>query len=232
MADTMYDHLPHRARGMDFDKFSWEARPDGKVHFFSKGPGGFHWTLHPDTGSGVFDVHETWLNPNGTEVHNTLLMIKSGDLLQMLNELGPVVVPGLLAQFRPLSLGWLKRRKLTIVRDQPYTPSELAAVTERNRRKRLELNIQSLQQAMETPTTLEGMFRMPDGPFSLLAIRRGGTKRVGVGLKLTDPTGVAHLLRASTQGLLDWAEQVREFIEQVAPKYLIPPEDYPKYLRC
>lgn len=77
--------LPYCARGLDFDKFAWEVRPDGKVHLIAKKAGGFHWTFHPGPRSGVLDLHETSVNPDGT---------KSYRFERLANEIG----------FRP---GWL-----------------------------------------------------------------------------------------------------------------------------
>jgi len=222
--------LPYNARGMDFETISWEVRPDGKVHLFAKSQGGFHWTLHPGTGSGALDLHETSVNPDGTKLQKTLFMIKVEDLNRLANEIGPVVIHGLMQQFRPLSLRWVQRRKISIVRDPTSTDAELAAITYKNRRKRLQFNMQRLQDALETPNSANDVLQMPDGSFRLMAIRRWGTRWIGVGLKVTDGTGAAHLLWARPEDIIGWGEQMQEFLREVAANYLIPEQDYAKYL--
>jgi hypothetical protein len=223
--------LPYGARGVDFGNFSWEVRPDGKAHFFAKGMGNFHWTLHPGTSTGVLDLHQTLVNQDGANLHNTLFMIKLEDFEKVLNELGPVVIPGLLRQFRPLRLGWLRRRGIRIMRHPASTAGELAAVTKRNRRKRIEFDMPAFEAALDILNSPDELPGMPDGVFSLVAIRRWGTTRIGTGLKATDGNGTAHLLWARDEELLDWRQQTEETINDIVAKYEIAPQDYIKYLR-
>jgi hypothetical protein len=222
--------LPYGARGMDFENFSWEVRPDGKVHFFAKKDSGPHWTLHPGSRSGVLDLHETSVNVNGTRSHKTLFMIKVEDVDKLVNEIGLGLIPGLFQQFRPLNLRWVRRRKIAIVRDPSSTPAELAAVTYENRRKRLQFDPQKIQQALEDAISPDDLLVMPDGSFRLMAIRRWGTRWVGVGLKVTDWTGATYLLWARPEELVDFGERAEGVIRETAMKYLIPAEDYPKCL--
>lgn len=218
------------ARGMDLDKFSWEVRPDRKVHFFAKDRGGFHWTLHTQTRSGTLDLHETSVNPDGTKAHKTLFMMRADDVAKVLNEFGPIVIPDLLRQIRPLSLRWLRRRKISIVRDPTSTGAELVAITNKNRRGRLELDMGALREALNKARWPDELLRMPDGAFRLMAVRRWGTRLIGFGWKVTNSAGVVHLLWARPEELLGWGQQVNEAIRHVAEKYPIPPEEYPKYL--
>ncbi len=81
---------------MDFERFSWEVRPDGKVHFFAKDRGGFHWTLHPGTNSNALDLHETWIDSEGMTAHKTLFMMKVEDLIKLANEIGPALLSSFL----------------------------------------------------------------------------------------------------------------------------------------
>ena len=223
--------LPHGARGIDFERFSWEVRPDGKVHFFAKDQEGAHWTVHPGGPSGVLDLHQASLGDDGTKSYQTLFMIKLDDLIRVANETGPILIPSLLQQFRPLSLRWVRRRKITIVRDPSSTDGELAAVTHKNRRKRLEFDAARLQDSFDRSTPLEEVLRMPDGWFRLMAIRRWGTRWIGVAVKATDTAGVVHLVWARPADLVFWGEEAEDFLRTAAAKYLISPEDYPKYLR-
>lgn len=222
--------LPYNARGMDFENVSWEVRPDGKVHLFAKSQGGFHWTLHPGTSTGVLDLHETSVNPDGAKLHKTLLMIRPEDFNRLANEIGPVLISGLMQQFRPLSLRWVQRRKITIIRDPTSTDAELAAITYKNKRKRLQFSMERLQDALETASYANGLLQMADGSFRLMAIRRWGTRWIGVGLKVTDGTGAVHLLWARPEDLVGWGEQTQEVLKEAAAKYLVPEQDYTKYL--
>lgn len=230
MNQNQENSLPFGARGMDFEKFSWEVRPDGKVHFFAKEDGGPHWTLHPGSRSGVLDFHETSVDVNGTRSHKTVFMMKVEDVERLLNEVGLVLAPGLLQQFRPLNLRWVRRRRIAIVRDPSSTPAEVAAVTYENRRKRLQFAPQKIQQALEHAISPDDLLVMADGSFRLMAIRRWGTRWLGVGLKATDRAGVTHLLWARPEELVDFGERAEEVIRETAMKYLIPAEDYSKYL--
>jgi hypothetical protein len=214
---------------MDFDKFSWEIRPDGKVHLFAKSLNNFHWTLHPGTRSGVVDVHQTHVDTEGTEQHKTLFMIKLDDLNKALSDFGVVAIPGLFEQFRPLRLGWLRRRKIRIMRNPASTNEELTAVTRRNRSKRLELDMQKFEAALGELSSPDDP-RMPDGMFDLMSFRRWGARRVGVGLKVTDCIGLIHLFWARPADILDWGQQAEESMREIFVKYGISPQDYQRYL--
>lgn len=229
MSEDRDNVLPYGARGMDLDRFSWEVRPDGKVHFIAKERGGSHWTLHTRTMSGTLDLHETSVNPDGTKSHKTLFMMKADDIAKVLNELGPIAIPDLLRQIRPLSLRWLRRRRISIVRDPTSTDAELAAITNMNRRGRLELDMERLGEALDKAWSPDELLRMPDGSFSLMAIRRWGTRRIGVGWKATDSAGIAHLFWARLEDLLGWGEKMKGVFSGVVEKYSIPPEDYSRY---
>jgi hypothetical protein len=221
--------LPHNASGMDFDNFAWEIRPDGKLHLFSKSYAGRHLTLHPGTKSGVLDLHETLVNLDGAKSHNTLFMIKSEDLIKLAEQIGPVLISGLLQQFRPLSLRWLRRRKIAVVRQPASTDAELAAITSRNARKRLRFDMQMLEEALETLHAPDELLRMSDGMFGLLAVRRWGTRCIGFGIKATDRTGAVHLRWTRPEEFAGWMKQMDGFVKEVAARYRIPQQDYPMH---
>lgn len=220
--------LPYGARGMDFDNFAWEVRPDGKVHFFVKNAHGFHWTLHPGLCSGAFDLHETWVSPDGTTSHKTLFMVRREDFERLAEEIAPVLIPGLLQQFRPLSLRWVRRRKISIVRDPSSTNAELAAVTYK-KHMRLQFDLQKIEDGLHQASSPDEILAMPDGWFRLMTFRRSETRWFGVGFKVTDQTGGLHVLWVRLGDLLAWGEQMQKLFKDAAEKYLIPPEDYPKY---
>jgi hypothetical protein len=229
MNENRDNRLPYGARGMDFDKFAWEIRPDGKVHFFAKEGGGFHWTLHPGPRSGALDLHETSVNPDGTTSHKTLFMVRVEDFERLANEIGSIVIPGLLQRFRPLNLRWVRRRNISIVRDPSSTNAELAAVTYKSH-KRLQFDTQKLQDAFDRAKSPDEVLSMPNGWFRLMSIRRWGTRWLGVGLKATDRAGATHLVWTRPEELVAWGEEMQEFLKDAAGKYLIPAQDYPKYL--
>jgi len=214
---------------MEFDKFAWEVRPDGKVHFLAKEDGGFHLTLHPGPRSGALDLHETSVNPDGTTSHKTLFMVRVEDFERLANEIGPVLIPDLLEQFRPLSLRWVRRRNISIVRDPSSTNAELAAVTYKSH-KRLQFDTQKLHDAFDRAKPPDEVLAMADGWFRLMRFRRWETRWIGVGFKATDRVGATHLVWARPEELVAWGEETGEFVKEAAEKYLIPAQDFPKYL--
>ncbi len=124
----------------------------------------------------------------------------------------------------------MRRRKIAVLRDPASTDAELAAITYKNRKKRLQFNLAQLQEAFDRAVWADDLLRMPDGSFSLMAIRRWGTRRIGVGWKVTDPAGVVHLFWTPTEDLLGWGQQMEDLLKEVAAKYLIPPAEYSRYL--
>jgi hypothetical protein len=113
----------------------------------------------------------------------------------------------------------------------PTSTADLAAVTKRNRRKRIQFDMPRFEAALDTLNSPDELPGMPDGVFSLIAVRRWGPTRIGTGLKATDRTGVAHLLWARDEELLDWGQQTEEMMKEIAGKYAIPPQERLKYLR-
>jgi hypothetical protein len=214
---------------MDFESFAWEIRPDGKLHFFSKNCEDRHLTFQPGTRSGVLDLHETSVSSDGKKSYSTLFMIKREDVIKLTAQLGPVVVGGLIQEFRPLSLRWLKRRKIIAVRHPGASDAEVAAITLRNKRKRLQFTPQMLQGSLETTHRPDALLHMSDGMFSLLAVRPWGTRCIGVGIKATDRAGGVHLLWARPEELLEWIRETTDFVMEAAAKHLILREDYQRY---
>jgi hypothetical protein len=203
--------LPYGVRGMDFERFAWELRPDGKVHLFLKDLGGYHWTLHPGTSSGVLDLHETSVSSDGAISYKTLFMIRLEDLDQITAEIGTTLISGLLQQFRPLSLKWVRRRNISVVRDPGSTDAELAAITYKNRKKRLQINTEKLRDSIEARGSPDELLHMPDGSFTLLAVRRWETRYIGVGVKLTDAAGAARLFWRGLEMFLGRRAKWRNF---------------------
>jgi len=139
---------------MDLGDFSWEVRPDGKVHFFMKKNGGSHWTLHPGPHSSAFDLHEASVNADVTKSYETLFMIKVEDVEKLVNEIGPVLVSGTLWQFRLLNLGWVRRRKITILRDPLRPKQNLPQLRTKARGKGCKLTLSSFRRRSKTQLLL------------------------------------------------------------------------------
>lgn len=130
-----------------------------------------------------------------------------------------------LAEIRPLRLGWLKHRNIGIARGiEPVSDEDIAAVT-RKRKKRLALNAELYRQNIIAPEFLEGVYDFPDGNFTLL--HRG--RAIGIGFKHTDAEGNVRLFWIKRRDLLrfgnDWQRRVMDALQRIA----IPSERYGEY---
>jgi hypothetical protein len=147
---------------------------------------GKHHTLHTEMHSGVIDLHET--HPEaGAADHRTLFAMHRDDLATVLAEAAPML-PEFLRLFRPLRLGWLKHRNISIARGvDPVSDDDIAAVTRKHKRR---LTLEGLyDQNVFVPEFLEEVYDFPDGNFSLH--HRGG--QIGIGFKQTDAEGHVRL---------------------------------------
>jgi hypothetical protein len=217
--------LPHGAKGIEADGFAVNFAGD-KLVFIPKSEGaGKHYTFHTGPDSGVIDLHETTLDEEGQTHYRTLLALRSDDLPAVLGGLAPML-PELLSLLRPLRLGWLKHRDIGIARGiDPVSDEDIAAVTRKNKRRRLTLDPQLYERNVFVPEYLEEVYDFPDGTFTLL--HRG--RPIGIGFKKTDAAGHVRLSWIKRRDLLrfgnDWGGKVAGAFERVA----IPPESYAEY---
>jgi hypothetical protein len=217
--------LPHGAKGIESDDFAFEVGAD-KVVFVPKSAGkGRHYTLHAGPDSGVIDMHETQALPDGQEQHRTLFALRSDDLTKVLGGLAPIL-PELFSLLRPLRLGWLKHRNIGIARGiDPVSDEDIAAVTRKNKRRRLALDPQLYEQNVFVPEFLEEVYDFPDGNFALF--HRG--RQIGIGFKKTDAEGQVRLCWIKRRDLMrfghDWQAKIGSALARIA----IPPESYAEY---
>jgi hypothetical protein len=217
--------LPHGAKGIESDDFAVEFRGD-KIVFVAKATAGAgqHYTLHTGMHSGVIDLHETHPEADGQEQHRTLFALHRDDLAIALAEAAPML-PEFLRLFRPLRLGWLKHRNISIARGiDPVSDDDIAAVTRKHKR-RLALDAGLYKQNVFVPEYLEEVYDFPDGNFALF--HRG--RRIGIGFKKTDADGSVRLFWIKRRDLVrfgnDWQEKIGNALSRLA----IPPERYAEY---
>jgi hypothetical protein len=75
------------------------------------------------------------------------------------------------------------------------------------------------------PEYLEEIWDFPDGAFSLF--KRG--KKIGIGIKVTDPTGHAHLYWLKLRDISRLFGELEEHFIGAASKYAIAKEKYKDY---
>jgi hypothetical protein len=133
--------------------------------------------------------------------------------------------PDLFSLFRPLRLGWLKHRNITIARGiDPVSDEDIAAVSVKQKRK-LALDPQLYRQNVFIPEFLEEIYDFPDGNFALLY--RG--RPIGVGFKKTDADGRVHLFWIKRRDLLRFANHWEDKVTTALQAGAIPPEKYGDY---
>lgn len=222
--------FPHNARGIDFEEFAFEFRPDGKVNFFSK-CGGEHYTLHPGGKSGLIDIHRT---KEGTKIHETIFAMKRDDLPKLLKEVEPLMRKTLEGLYRPLRPGWLNHRNIHIIPwSIPMNDAELGAVTKKNPRRRLVIEkkkvLNNIIVALELLKDIYDIYDIPDGMFQLIAMRRPVPKMIGVALKITSAEGKVHLFWMKLKDQRAVMRLTNYTLMNIATKYAIPKEEYGKY---
>jgi hypothetical protein len=224
--------LPHGAKGIEGEGFAVAFGGDKIVFVAKPQPQGQpddedtekHYTFHSGPDSGVIDLHETTLDDSGQKLYRTLFALRTDDLPAVLGELAPML-PEMLGLLRPLRLGWLKHRNISIARGvDPVSDEDIAAVTTKHKR-RLSIDPELYERNVFVPEFLEDVYDFPDGNFALL--HRG--RPIGIGFKKTDPDGHVRLYWIKRRDLLryshDWQEKVIDALRRNA----IPPENYPQY---
>ena len=223
--------LPHGAKGIDSDDFALSFGPD-RIVFASKPADRAsedvepekHYTFSARTDSGVIDFHETTVLADGRRDYRTLFAIHEQSVLPVLQEL-TAMVPELFSLFRPLRLGWLKHRNITIARGiDPVSDENIAAVT-RKRKRKLALDPQLYEQNVFVPEFLEDVYDFPDGNFSLLY--RG--RPIGIGFKKTDAEGGVHLFWIKRRDLMRFGHHWQEKVINALQAAAIPQERYGDY---
>jgi len=213
--------LPHGARAIGNEDFAL-AFCDDKLVFVPKSAGnGNHYTIHGGPDSGVLDIHETEILASGGKRHRTLFALRRADIPSLLVDTAPMLT-ALLSLVRPLRLGWMKHRGIGLARGiDLITDEDIAAVT-RKRKGRLEIDPQLLQRNIFVPEFLEEVYEFPDGIFALC--RHG--RRIGTGLKVTAPDGVARLGWVRLRDLSRFGHDWQIKLTRVLDRFAIPPDRY------
>jgi hypothetical protein len=213
--------LPHGAKDIEGEDFAIELRGD-KIVFVPKAAGaGLHYTLHAGMRSGILDLHETQYEANEQKRHCTLFAMRRDDLAALLDEAAPML-PEFFRLLRPLRLGWLKHRHISIARGiDPVSDDDIAAVT-RKRRRRLTVDAELYRQNVFVPEFLEEVYDFPDGNFSLF--HRG--RQIGIGFKKTYTDGDVRLFWMKLSDLKSFGNDWQEKIGGALARLAIPPECY------
>jgi hypothetical protein len=215
--------LPNGAKGIEGEGFAFQVGRD-KVIFVPKSAGrGAHYTFQTNPASGVIDLHETVIDPDGQERHRTLFAY-ADHLPTVLGELAPMA-SAFFRLMRPLRLGWLKHRHIGIARGvDPLSDADVAATTTK-RRGRLSVDPKLYEQNIYVPEYLEEIYDFPDGNFSL----HHGGRQIGIGFKKTERDGRVHLFWIKDRDLTRCANAWRPKVAAAFTRIAIPPERYPEY---
>lgn len=210
--------LPYGARGFEAADVTLVFGDDKLI--FLVGAGREHYTLHFGSNSGVVDLHRKWQDEAGVDQYETLFALPHADIPALIRELsGPLSdFPRLI---RRLRLGWLARHRIGVLRGLEFaTSADMAAVTRRNRRKRLVLEEDKIRRNVKVPRYLDDVWKWPDGPFSLFS----GNRRIGIAWKVTHRSGRPRLFWLKLRDLVRFGNQVGPQLIQTALHYAMPGE--------
>jgi hypothetical protein len=216
--------LRHAAKGIEVGDFAIEFRGDKLVMF--RRSSGDHFTLHAGHNSGVIDLHRTWKDAAGRQRHETVFAMRRDRIPHLLGHLN-TLPSDLIQLMRPLRLGWLGHRHITIVWGAlPIDQEHIGKITARKaRRKRVILDPVAFQQEVYIPQYLEEVWDMPDGPFSLW--KRG--RMIGFGMKLSHHDNRANLYWVKMRDLMRLGTKMQRLLLALVPGYAIPADEYHKY---
>jgi len=183
-----------------------------------------HYTFHAGPDSGVIDLHETKISADGQKHYRTLFALQQSDIPPLLQQLTPMVTD-LLGLLRPLRLGWMRHRGISVARGvEPITDQDIAAVTKK-RKHRLLIDPQLYRENVYVPEFLEEIYEFPDGSFSLFRRQR----KIGLGFKPTDPEGHVRLVWIKSHDLARFANHWQPKVLEALRSAAIPPERYSEY---
>jgi hypothetical protein len=216
--------FPHGATGIEVGDFVLQVAA-GKIVALAKDRGE-HYTLHFGEASGVLDLHRTWKDEGGIIRHKTVFAMLHADIPAVLNELAPTV-PNIFRLHRKLRVGWMHRHGIGIVRGlEPLTDADIEAVTrKRPGRKRIVVDEEKVKANLFIPEYLDDVWDMTDGAFSLLR----GSKRIGIGFKVTDGSGRARLFWFKPTDITLLFKKMHEQMIRSASRYAIPPDRYNEF---
>lgn len=215
--------LPGGASGIEFGELALSFQED-KVIMISKSSNE-HLTLHIGRESKVLDIHRTSPGPDGLPVHYTIFAITYDNLHLMLEEFGSKLKGGIKLG-RRLRIGWLARKNITVLKGlESWTDDEIRAVTDKSKRNRLMVNPEKLMANVVVPEYLEDLWSWQDGWFSLFF----RTRRIGLGVKMTDHRGRRRLLWVRLRDLTRLSSNARQLLIETAKRHGIPEAEYERY---
>lgn len=180
---NMQHALPHGASSLAVDSARLIFRPDKMVLSPSGRP--WHLTMHFGPESRELDLHLTSVEGK-RETHERLFSITHENLGALLIELALTDFRGYRSLARPLRPGWMVRRNISPVLGLLPTDSELAAVTRRGRKGRLEFDPVKFAASIRIPEYIEELYALGDAAlFTLFDCDRSIPRRIGIGFKIT-----------------------------------------------
>lgn len=205
-------------KGLDHEKFAVSFQPD-KIVFTSKDQGDIHYTLHLGGKSGLIDFHETTRDADGQKQYRTLFSMRRQDFEQLLREIALPAIQALTGILRPLRLGWLHHRSITVVTGLLPTEQEIPVITKMRKKRRLAIDEQAFISNVRAPEFLEEILNGPDRVFTLITMKHRIPRQIGFGFKVTRPSGTPQLFWVKMSDLSAVVQRLQPLFIRTASRY-------------
>ncbi len=170
---------------------------DGKVVMIPRDPSiNYHITLHPGWKSGYLDIHKKIERPGGEPQYETLFKISHEELAakfeSVSSRLLPKLLPELTKLYRPITFGWLHHRGYGLAAGRYPQVSQLRKAGA-GEGKRLNITPEVMGRLIIMPDYLDDILDLEDTAFSIMKLRHGQWREVGLLLKHRRPDGAYSL---------------------------------------
>ncbi len=218
MAEELNNSLPHGAKGIDLYDFVVMFAKD-KLVLQSKLEQR-HITLHLGPNSQTLDIHEKYIDTNGSIKYNTLFTITHENLALMLQEIAEPATHALSGVLKRLRLGWMVRKRVGAVVGFIPVESEIQYITKR-RHQKLVVDEEKLSANIWVPENLNDLYNLPDGhAFTVYDCRVSDKEKIiGFGYKYTDLTGKCRLVWCPFKRLRNAFKAASSLLKNAAVKY-------------
>lgn len=205
-------------KGLDHEKFAVSFQR-GKIVFTPKDKGDVHYTLHFGEKSGTIDFHETTRDADGQKRYRTLFSMRQSDLEQLLREIVLPAIQALTEIRRPLRLGWLHHRSITVVTSLLPTEQEIPVITKMRKKRRIAIDEKAFISNVRTPEFLEEILEGPDRVFTLITMKHRISRQIGLGFKVTRPSGTPQLFWVKMSDLSAVVQRMQPLFIRTASRY-------------
>jgi hypothetical protein len=203
---SKYPELRIDSPSLEAKGFLIKRLRDGKLILKSE-EANHHFTVHPGRESGQLDVHRTREDlPEGhPERHERLFSVALADIPAILTQAGDGVIDKLRRLLRPITIGWIARRRLTFIE------STVAKEPHQNitsiRFKRGPVDETQLARWVNVPEFLDDIDRTPGAAGYLFDWSRGRPKLYGLLFAVCTPEGASRLRWVRVSELLRCSRQ-------------------------